>query len=228
MSARVVQRYMQRAKVPGPQFLRLAPGAAWFFIAFSLTYLVWVVGTKWTAPAGLTTLYQTTIDGEVHAAWGLSYEGAFGLLLAIVQLGVLVAAVLMSLLKTDKWRRVGHGVLVAWAALWMMGLLNLAVEDGTLGTLLQTGVVSLLLGATLYRAVLAFPRRPEMLTVTNVSSSGRVADVTRRYRGGRLARRLGQAASATYRKVKGISTNLALMVGRKMRWRATPAPSDVA
>ena len=74
---------------------RLLIGGAWLFIIFSLAHLAWVISIKWGDPAGLTTLYQTTVDGETYRAWGLAYSGTLGLLLAISQFVIVTAGVVM-------------------------------------------------------------------------------------------------------------------------------------
>ncbi|MHC5002181.1 MAG: hypothetical protein ACYTJ0_03585 [Planctomycetota bacterium] len=131
---------------------RLTTGAAWFFIIFSLAHLAWVVGMKWGAPTGLTTLYQTEVGDHVYRAWGLSYEGVGGLLQAIGQAIMVLAAATLSVVPWQRARRAGHVVLVIWAAWWAMSLGGLALRDGQLDTIAQTGLLTALLGCTIHRA----------------------------------------------------------------------------
>jgi hypothetical protein len=131
---------------------RLAVGGAWFFVLFSLAHLAWVIGAKWGDPAGLTTLYQTTVGEETYRAWGLAYAGTLGLLLAIAQAVVVGAAAVMSLRSRPKTRRIGHAILITWAALWTLNLVRLAGLDLHLDSFCQATIMTLLLGSTVYRA----------------------------------------------------------------------------
>ena len=132
---------------------RLAVGGAWFFVLFSLVHLAWVIGAKWADPAGLTTLYQTTVGDETYRAWGLAYAGTLGLLLAMAQAAVVGAAAVMSLRARSKTRRLGHAILIAWAALWALNLMRLAGLDLQLDSFCQATIMILLLGSTVSRAV---------------------------------------------------------------------------
>jgi hypothetical protein len=138
---------------------RLFVGAAWFFIVFSLAHLAWVISVKWADPSGLTTLYQATVDGETVRAWGLAYSGVFGLLLAMAQFLLIAAATVMSLRRRARTRRIGHGILIGWAALWAINLLWLAGFDMRIDSLGQAVVMCFLLGCTIYRAACTHPSR---------------------------------------------------------------------
>jgi hypothetical protein len=177
---------------------RLAVGGAWLFILFSLAHLAWVVGVKWGDPAGITTLYQTTVGEEVHRAWGLAYTGTFGLLLALAEMAAVVAATVMTLRGRPKPRRIGHLVLIAWSALWALNLIRLAGLDLQLDTTCQAMIMTLLFGCTVYRAALpvaprsgAAPTEERLpaaddrevsghasLTIRHVSSTSQVTDIT--------------------------------------------------
>ncbi len=134
-----------------------AVGGAWFFIAFSLAHLVWVIGVKWAGPAGLTTLYQTTIQAaggaETYRAFGLAYDGTAGLLLALVQFAAVGAAAIASTRSSGRACRWGHGTLIAWSGLWMIDLVRLAALDGRLDTTATAALLTALFACTVYRAV---------------------------------------------------------------------------
>ncbi len=135
-------------------------GGAWFFIVISLLHLAWVVWAKWSDPGGMTTLYQTTVGDETYRAWALTYGGWMGLVLAVFQLLVVSAGVTMSLRSKRRLRLAGHGILIAWSALWMFNLLRLAAIDLQLDSFCQASATSLLFGCTLFRAADGFwPRR---------------------------------------------------------------------
>jgi hypothetical protein len=136
---------------------RLAVAGAWFFIVFSLGSLAWVVGTKWSDPAGLTTLYQTSVETitgeETYRAWGLAYSGTWGLILALVQALVVGTAAVVSTRPASAWYRKAHGVLIAWSALWMIDLMYLTARDGAVDSYVQATMLTILFGCTVFRAV---------------------------------------------------------------------------
>ncbi len=146
---------------------RFAVGCAWFFIVVSLAHLLWVIGTNWGDPAGTTKLYHAIVDGHSYDAWGLTYTNTSGLLLAIAQLLVVSAAAAASALpwqRTWRFRRIGHGVLCAWAGLWALNLLWLASVDTQLDSFAQATLLCLLAGCTGYRAVKGWsPGRSSLL-----------------------------------------------------------------
>jgi hypothetical protein len=136
-----------------------AIAGAWFFIVVSLGHLVWAVGHKWADPASTFKLYHTIVDGHSYDAWGLTYSGVFGLLTVMGQLLLVGAAVVASVLpwpRTLKLRRVGHGVLVGWAALWALNFMWLASVDHQLVSTAQATLLCLLLGCTGYRATMGW------------------------------------------------------------------------
>ena len=130
-------------------------GAAWFFVGFSLLNLVWVVGSKLGDAAGPTALYQTTVGDETYRAIGLTYSGVFGILWAMLQGGVILAAVAATFLPwriTDKQRRIAHIVLCNWAGLWTLNLMWLTSLDNRIDSYAQAAIMALLFGCTGYRA----------------------------------------------------------------------------
>jgi hypothetical protein len=178
---------------------RLAVGGAWLFIVFSFAHLVWVVAAKWGDPAGVTTLYQTTVGEETFRAWGLAYAGTFGLLLALAEAAAVVAATAMTVRARSKTRRIGHFMLIGWSAMWALNLIRLASLDLQLDTTCQAMAMTLFFGCTVYRAALAaaplaagatgadrVPTADERvvvqqtsLTARHVISTSQVRDITR-------------------------------------------------
>jgi hypothetical protein len=224
---------------------RLAVGGAWLFIFFSLAHLAWVVAVKWGDPAGLTTLYQTTVGDETFRAWGLAYAGTFGLLLALGQAGVVVAAVVASLRSRPRTRRIGHLVLIAWSALWALNLLRLASLDLQLDTTCQAMAMITFFGCTVYRAaLLPKPRsagrivedraqsggervivHQASLTSRHVTSTSQVTDITETVREkhrspAAFALRVGVVAGGLGRAVKPAACSLGRSLaagGRRLR-----------
>ena len=223
---------------------RLAVGGAWFFVLFSLVHLAWVIGAKWADPAGLTTLYQTTVGDETYRAWGLAYAGTLGLLLAMAQAAVVGAAAVMSLRARSKTRRLGHAILIAWAALWALNLMRLAGLDLQLDSFCQATIMILLLGSTVYRAVCGPSRRLSAtttnvylestreqvvqntrLTAQHIMAASRLTDITpsvrhKRWSPGMMPGRLGKAGIRAARATKPLARSLGRTLaagGRRLR-----------
>ncbi|MHC5009122.1 MAG: hypothetical protein ACYTGF_17385 [Planctomycetota bacterium] len=151
---------MFRRFVPSRRSLRaFAVAGAWFFVVISLAHLVWVIGAKWGDPAGATKLYHAIVDGRSHDAWGLTYTDTFGLITAIFQFLVVTAAAAVTVLpwpRRLRFRRLGHGILCSWAALWAVNLLWLASIDHSPATIAQATLLCLLAGCTGYRATMGW------------------------------------------------------------------------
>ena len=161
-------------------------GGAWLFIVVSVLHLLWVVGTKWGDAAGTTKLYHTVVGGLSYDAWGLTYTGTAGLLQALAQLALVAGAVVVTvapLNRRTKWRRLGHGVLTGWSALWAANLIWLASVDGRLDSVAQAMLMCLLFGCTGYRAISGWPAprssRPGSSSPPDQSTRGRVRFVAR-------------------------------------------------
>ncbi len=140
-------------------------GAAWFFVGFSLLNLVWVVGSKLGDAAGPTALYQTTVGDETYRAIGLSYSGVIGILWAMLQGGVVLAAAAATFLPwriTDKQRRIAHVVLCNWAGLWTLNLMWLTSLNPRIDSFAQTAIMGLLFGCTTYRAACGWSGRKRL------------------------------------------------------------------
>jgi hypothetical protein len=179
----------QESRPPAPRsgiVARYAIGGAWLFLLASLTQVAWAIAMTWSDPASLTTLYQTTVGGETYQAIGMTYTGFAGLVWALLQAAVVLTAAGMSVVPVARLRRLGHGVLVAWAMFWMLNLIRLTALDMQVDTVAQTLVMAIFLGCTIYRAV-ARPRPrhrlPDLvdedghLTRAHVRSSDSVREV---------------------------------------------------
>ncbi len=132
-----------------------AVGAAWFFIVVSLLHVVWAAVVKLGDPGATFKTYHTVVGGVSYDAWGLTYSGIVGVLLVLLQLLVVSGATAASVLSRPglvRWRRLGHVVLIGWAALWMLNLVRLAAIDGQLDSIAQATLLCVLFGCTAYRA----------------------------------------------------------------------------
>jgi len=146
--------------IPSPRFVRRAAAAlpgwatagAWFFIAFSLAAVGWAAVRQWGDTSGTTALY----GGDGHGAFALTYGGVPGLLLALGQLAAVGAAAFASVLPQARLARLGHRVLMGWAALWTLDLAWLAASDPRFESFGQAALMSALMACTVYRAF----RRP--------------------------------------------------------------------
>ncbi|MHC5022917.1 MAG: hypothetical protein ACYTGG_03250 [Planctomycetota bacterium] len=136
-------------------------GGAWFFVVVSLLHLAWVVGAKLDSPGGATKLYHTVVDGVSYDALGLTYHGPAGIVQAVFQAAIVFLAATVTLLpwrgpRTVRLRRLGHVALVGWSGLWAANLLWLTSIDGQLDSVSQSSIMCVLLGCTVYRAVLGW------------------------------------------------------------------------
>jgi len=131
---------------------RFAIFGAWFFVIVSLGAVGWIATLKWAEPASSIALYSATAGDDEISAWGLSYDGVFGLIWAMAQIIIVSAAAVLSVRGNVKAKRIAHGVLVGWAALWMLSLHHLARHDLQLDTLTQAAMASILFACTGYRA----------------------------------------------------------------------------
>mgnify|MGYP001811943612 CR=1 FL=1 len=146
--------------VPSRTSLRkFAVAGAWFFIVVSVGHVLWATGYKWSDPSGTYKLYHTVVGDHSYDAFGLTYAGIPGLVTATVQLLVISAAAAATVLpwpRRPRWRRIGHGILVGWAALWALNLLWLASVDHQLDTTAQAVLLCVLAGCTGYRALMGW------------------------------------------------------------------------
>ncbi|UCD74728.1 MAG: hypothetical protein JSV91_13190 [Phycisphaerales bacterium] len=149
---------------------RLALGGAWFFIVFSLAALTGVMMAKFADPTGSIALYQASEAGHTHGAFALTYNGVLGLVQVMAQLVVISAAVIMSLSSKDARRRIAHGVLIVWAAVWMCNLIYLAGIEPRFDSVCQAPLMMLLFAGTGYRALRGWRRRPAVQMVLEFPS----------------------------------------------------------
>ncbi len=132
----------------------LASAGAWFFIVVSLVHLVGAVAYKMVEPAGSFKMYHTVVGGVSYDAWAMTYTGTIGLLLAMGETLLVAAAVATSILPASmlRWRRIGHGVLVGWAGLWMANFFWLFSVDHELVSFAQAAMTAVLFACPVARA----------------------------------------------------------------------------
>jgi hypothetical protein len=62
------------------------------------------------------------------------------------------AGIVLSVLPRNRWRRIGHVMLVAWAGLWLGNAVNIARLAGDFTRFVWIGLLGLFFGCTLLRA----------------------------------------------------------------------------
>ncbi len=147
----MLNRFIQRIK----PYHKYAIGAAWVFVAYSLISLVSAASMSWGGNAGTVSLYETTANDDIFRSVGLSYSGFLGTVWASIQALVIAAAAALTIIPwkvTNKQRRIGHAVLVGWAAICTLSLLRLAGIGFNIETIAQTAMTTLMFGCTSYRA----------------------------------------------------------------------------
>lgn len=107
----------------------MAVGGAWLFALGTLVMLIVCIGAR-HAGGGDWIIASTTVGDTTYRAIGLTYQGGVGTALAWVEAVVLLSAIVASVLPAVMIRRIGHGVLVAWAALWLAAGIRLVAIDG--------------------------------------------------------------------------------------------------
>lgn len=153
-----------RRKLPS-----FAIGGAWLFALGSLIPLLMLIFSGGAGEEDTTArLVSAQSNGQVHSALGLAYAGISGAFLIGFELLVILAATAITGLP-DRWRpirswsgwpnlhRIGHAVLIGWAALWTLGFMRLAVIEPGLLTV-RAIFMAMLMGCTLYRALRQWPR----------------------------------------------------------------------
>lgn len=122
--------------------------AAWFFLALSSIQVGAVIPQLLSEPGSVVSLY-----GEPgSAAAALSYAGPLGILIAMAQLALLATAVVFTLRRSRRARRIGHTLLFGWASWWLLSLgMRMFTEPG-LASIAPTLMMTLFFIATVHRS----------------------------------------------------------------------------
>ncbi len=107
---------------------------AWVFALGTLAIVAYTAWSYWpgTTVGRTASIMSVTDDGVTHVWIGLRYVGIPGMVLLLTEFAVLLAALVMSVLSRNRWRRIGHGILVAWAGLWLgNGIYITSYESGS-------------------------------------------------------------------------------------------------
>ena len=129
---------------------KLAIGGAWLFALGSLFPLLWLVNDG-AAEGG--KVFATTVGRHEYTIPLLTYRGGIGMLLIWAEILAVAGAFILTAAPRVplKLSRIGHGVLIAWSALWSLGTWRLSVIDPGFWTL-QALFLSALGACTLWRA----------------------------------------------------------------------------
>ncbi len=134
----------------------IASGAAWVFVLGTLFGLSWGIASLLNNPSDPAVMIGTEVDGKPWTAWGLTYRGTMGLVLAVVQALAVAAAAVASALPAAgaaRARRIGHVVLCIWAALWTFNAFRVASLSHMLFTQGLSLLFCLFAACTVYRAL---------------------------------------------------------------------------
>ncbi len=141
---------------------RFAIGGAWFFIVVSMLHLLYAISVKWNESAGVFKAYHTVVNDISYDAFGLTYAGTLGLLLALGQFGVVGVAALTGckgivhipiLGRLNRFWGIGHLILISWAALWLGNFIWLASIDHAFDSYGQVFIMSILFICTSWRGL---------------------------------------------------------------------------
>jgi hypothetical protein len=146
-------------RVPGQSSVaNLCRGVSRLFVFGSLAVLglggVWLL----THPGAEVALMGAATQGGSHEAVGLSYSGLGGFVLLVVQ-GLLVVGASLAAKGRGRVRKVGLGLLLGWAALWLANGVWLAGVSDQFMRLLGAWILTGAFGATLIRVLIDWPRR---------------------------------------------------------------------
>ncbi len=132
---------------------RAATGAAWFFALGTLGGLLFFISQGWPG-TGRTTVASTTVGDIQYNAIGLTWTGRPGAVLLWFEAVIIAAAIVASVLPAMTLRRAGHGLLLAWSALWLANGIWLTSYGGPWWLWpAWVGVLGFFFVCTLYRTV---------------------------------------------------------------------------
>jgi hypothetical protein len=93
-----------------------------------------------------------SVEGETYAGLGFRYVGIPGTVLVLAEAMYLAAGIVLSVLRRNRLRRIGHVMLVAWAGLWLGNAVNMGRLEGGFIWVMWIGLLGPLLACTLLRA----------------------------------------------------------------------------
>lgn len=113
-------------------FSSIAIVCAWFFVIATLLTIILIVVTDFNQPDTVDRIMATGDGVNIKSAWGLTYPGRAGQLMAVLQVILVIAALWTSTSRFSSIRRIGLVALVIWAGLWTMNAFYV-FPDGRFG-----------------------------------------------------------------------------------------------
>ena len=98
----------------------IAVSCAWFFAIATILSLILIIVIDFNKPDAVGRIMSTGDGINIKSAWGLTYAGRTGHLLAALQIILIAAALWASTSGFSSIRRIGLIALVAWAGLWTL------------------------------------------------------------------------------------------------------------
>jgi len=146
-------------RVPGPALAtRSACAVTRMFLIGSLMALAGVV--VYLSGSGQAASLLAAQDGAgTLQAFGLSYEGAGGIVLAGVQAAIVGSAWLCTRSSRGGTRKLGLATIMAWAGLWLANALWLAGASDNVWRDLAAWIMLAVFASTGIRAIKDWPRR---------------------------------------------------------------------
>jgi hypothetical protein len=144
--------------------LRVGLVGAWFFALGTLATLVSMAWVRWPGAGNTSHIMGVTVNGEPYAGLGFHYVGVPGTVLVLAEALYVAAGIVMSVLRRNNLRRIGHVMLVAWAALWLGNAVNMGRLEGGFIWVVWIGLLGLVLVCTLLRAARGWPARGVLTT----------------------------------------------------------------
>jgi len=105
---------------------------AWLFVIATSLALILVVVIGWNRPDGVARIMATGDGVNIRSAWGLTYIGRVGHLIAIFQAILVVVALWASTSHLSSIRHIGLIALAIWAGLWTLNAFYV-FPDGEFG-----------------------------------------------------------------------------------------------
>ena len=127
----------------------------WFFVLTTALSVTLAMLSCVVYPDSQNRIMCTGGGDNIKSAWGLTYYGWGGAVLAFVQVAVVLSALWASMRWKTAYRRAGHIVLILWAGLWAVNAFYI-FGDGTFNLIY---VLPFFLLCTCIRAVMGWRER---------------------------------------------------------------------
>lgn len=111
----------------------IVSGCAWFFAIATLLSLILIIVIDFNKPDAVGRIMSTGNGiNNITSAWGLTYHGRTGHLIAVFQAILITAALWTSTSRLSPIRHIGLTAPVIWAGLWTLNAFYV-FPDGNFG-----------------------------------------------------------------------------------------------